>query len=173
VTLSRLTLLALLALGTSCYTVAVEPVAPVPRDAPLPYRAGLSYPPETGAYTHTVRNAFAGAANAYTIPVGEMLQAQGAASLKPAFPNGSDIEIEVAIDRFDVESFQAQIQATFTVTRAGQQRFRKQYEAQGADYFLSRPADDAPRALQRTTADALHLLFEAFIEDAQSQPPTW
>jgi hypothetical protein len=167
---------ALLALGTGCYTVGFEPVAPVPRNPPLQYHASVTYPPATAAYTHSVRSFAAGIGNSFTIPVGQVLQEYGAAYLGPAFPAGPELGIEVAIDFFEVEGFKAQIRATFSVTRDGEPRFKQQYQAVGNSYFtrtLFGGAFAMKSSMRRTTDDALRSLFEQFLANAQSAQPPW
>jgi hypothetical protein len=162
--------------AVGCFTVPFNPVEPVQRATPIPYRASLTFPAETAAYTHSVRSWAAGIANSFQIRVGEQLQNYGHAYLDTAFLTGPELRIDIRVNDFDVAQFAAFIDATFTVQRSGNQVFQKQYVAKGGSYggrTLLGGVFAMKSSMRRTTDDALRSLYEQFLADAGAAHTSW
>lgn len=163
--------------ATGCYTVRL-PAPPVQAVAdPIPVGATVVVPPATAAFTYDVHSGLAGAANTWTLHVGEAVASYADAYLRPAFLSGDAVTIRVELLAFEVKDMGARPDLRFTVRdRAGASLFDETYECDAPGHFgqvFWGGAFAMKSALRKTTDRALHDCFERFVTAARERHPTW
>ncbi len=160
---------------SGCYNVRLSPIEPI-EATPVAIAAHVEIPPESATYTYKVQSVAAGAANTFTIHVGEALVQYAEAYLKPTFATGDDATIRIKVLDFSVHDFEAHIRAQFSVERDTSVVFHETYEASGSGYFARTVFGGVfamKSSMRRTTDEALRSLFEKFLADVMKEHGSW
>jgi len=169
-------MLALLVGGvTGCYTVRLDPIAPVATER-LALAATVDVPPATANATYDVHSAMAGGANTWTLAIGAAIVQYAQAYLGDAFQRGDEATIRVELTGFTVHDFEAHADMRFTVLRGGRTVVEKTYQCQGEGYaarVVWGGAFAMKSSMRKTTDEALRDCFKRFLADARTEHPTW
>jgi hypothetical protein len=157
------------ALSMGCYTVQL-PAIPEVAGRATTRTATTDIPIGSATYVYDVRSFVSGIGNRWRIEVGDALVKYANAYLRPIFPEGDDLRIQITVEGFDVRHFQAHIDSRFTVFRGTDVVFNKKYHAQGIGYYARTfwgGAFAMKSSMRKTTDEALRSLFEQFLADIQ------
>lgn len=161
----------LLALSMGCYTVQMQPIPEVPGQ-PFGETATIDVPEQSANYVYDVRSIAAGFGNRWRIAVGDALVQYAEAYLRPVFPAGDDLRIQITIESFEVRDFEAHIDGRFAISRGREIVFNRKYHAQGVGHFAQTAWGGAfamKSSMRKTTDEALRSLFEQVLADMQRE----
>ncbi|MGH8551600.1 MAG: hypothetical protein ACRERU_23945 [Methylococcales bacterium] len=161
---------------TGCtHYVVLEP-HPVVEYTTLPISADIVIPEQTARYYYDVKSKMSGAVNTFRIEVGPALLQYAESFLGPVFERGDDVTIQIVILGFDVQAFEARINARFRVTQGGEIVFEKSYRAKGQGYYARTfwtRGFAMKSSMRNTTREALSSLFGQFLADVDIEYGNW
>lgn len=159
----------------ACHHVRLDPIPPAPVER-LPLTARYDIEPLSTVYEFSMRSFAAGIANKWTIHVGEALSQYARAYLGEAFPPGDRLAISIAIERFEVDDFQARASVRFVVEDGAVERLNRVYLGTGNSYFKRTAMTGVfgmEGSMKKTTDEALRSVFEQFLADIRAQSNSW
>jgi hypothetical protein len=161
----------LLGLSMGCYTVQLQPISEIPGQS-FGETATIDVLEPSANYVYEVRSFAAGFGNRWRIDVGDGLVQYAEAYLRPVFPEGDDLRVQITIEGFDVRDFEAHVDARFAISRESEIVFNRKYHAQGVGHFAQTAWGGAfamKSSMRKTTDEALRSLFEQFLTDMQRE----